>query len=298
MKKILRILAVTGIISLLLFISMACATAPLKSIAASPDKSSLVPGGAQQLTIAATYNDGTTENVTVKSTYKSSNEKVAAVTKGGLITGVANGSANITVSYHNGKVTQMVTVPITVAFILKSIAASPDKVSLTVKGTQQLTTTATYTDGTRKNVTAKSTYKSSNTKIATVTKGGLITGIAAGSSTITASYTEGKITKTVTISVTVKAAPSLKSITPLTNAPIKVSLAVKATYQLTISALDTAGNLKNVTAKCTFKSSNTKVATVTKGGLITGVAAGSSTIAASYTEGKITKTVTISVTVK
>jgi uncharacterized protein YjdB len=87
---------------------------------------------------------------------------------------------------------------------LKSIAASPGKVSLAVNTTQQLTITATYTKGNTKNVTAQNTFKSSNEKIATVSKGGLIKGVAAGSASITASYTEGKVTKTVTVPVTVK----------------------------------------------------------------------------------------------
>ena len=62
----------------------------------------------QQLTIDALYKNTTTNNatgtarfedVTTKCTYQSSNEKIATVTSGGLVQGVAAGAANITVTY-------------------------------------------------------------------------------------------------------------------------------------------------------------------------------------------------------
>jgi uncharacterized protein YjdB len=77
-------------------------------------------------------------------------------------------------------------------------------VSLARNATQQLTITASYTKGASKTVTATSTYKSSSATIATVSTGGLVKGIAAGSATITVSYTEGGVNKTVTVPVSVK----------------------------------------------------------------------------------------------
>ena len=87
---------------------------------------------------------------------------------------------------------------------LKSIAASPEEVALTVNATQQLTITATYTEGKPKDVTAECSYESDNAGIVTVTKGGLAKGMAPGSASITVSYPYGKQSRTVTIPVTVK----------------------------------------------------------------------------------------------
>lgn len=92
----------------------------------------------------------------------------------------------------------------TAAPSLKSIASSPRKISLSSNATQQLTITATYTKGPPQNVTTKSTYKSSSQKRASVTPAGLIKGGIAGSTTITVSYTEGTVTRTVEVPVTVK----------------------------------------------------------------------------------------------
>ena len=87
---------------------------------------------------------------------------------------------------------------------LKSIAVSPEEVILPVDATQQLTVTATYTEGEPKNVTAECSYESSNVEIATITGGGFVKGIAPGSASITVSYPYGKQSRTVTIPVTVK----------------------------------------------------------------------------------------------
>jgi hypothetical protein len=78
----------------------------LKSIEATTDMIGLVAKATQQIYINATLADGTTSTVTSKCTYKSDNEKVATVTAGGLVTGVGQGAANITVSYAVGGVTQ------------------------------------------------------------------------------------------------------------------------------------------------------------------------------------------------
>jgi len=83
---------------------------------------------------------------------------------------------------------------------LDSIAASPESVTLDdVDETQQLTVTATYSDASTVDVTAEASYESSDTSVATVSTGGLITAVAEGDATVTVTYD----TKTTTVSVTV-----------------------------------------------------------------------------------------------
>ena len=107
-----------------------------------------------------------------------------------------------TIQELTGSMFAISTVP---AITLQSIAASPASVTLAVDETQQLTVTATYSDDSTADVTASSdcTYVSDDTAVATVTSpgGGLITGVADGSATVTVSYE----TKTDTVSVTVSA---------------------------------------------------------------------------------------------
>ncbi len=81
-----------------------------------------------------------------------------------------------------------------------SIAITPDPVSVAALATQQLTVTATTVVGATPDVTATSTYDSSDDLVATVDAAGLVTGVAAGSCVVTATYL-GKV-DTVAVTVT------------------------------------------------------------------------------------------------
>jgi hypothetical protein len=73
-----------------------------------------------------------------------------------------------------------------------------------VGGTQQLTVTATYSDGSTQNVTsnAATIYTSSNTAVATVNATGLVKAVANGTSTIKASYGGFSGNATATVNTT------------------------------------------------------------------------------------------------
>ncbi|MBQ9119447.1 MAG: leucine-rich repeat protein [Lachnospiraceae bacterium] len=110
------------------------------------------------------------------------------------------------------------------------------------------------------------TYKSSNTKIAKVTKKGVVKPVAAGSATITATIKQAKKTYTSKIAITVKT-PFIKITNPIT------SLEAGKTYKLEAST----GGLKQV--EVIWKSSNTKVAKVnSKTRVLTAVAEGTAKI--------------------
>ena len=57
-----------------------------------------------------------------------------------------------------------------------------------VGSTSQLTATATMSNGTTQDVTSSATWVSGDTAIATVSGAGVVTGISAGSTTVTATY--------------------------------------------------------------------------------------------------------------
>lgn len=82
-----------------------------------------------------------------------------------------------------------------------SIAITPSTVSIAAAATQQLTVTATQVDGGTANVAASAStlYTSSDPTKATVSATGLVTGVAAGTTTITARYLGRTATKLVTV---------------------------------------------------------------------------------------------------
>ena len=182
----------------------------LKTISASPSTASIAIGGTQQLTAMATYSDGSTGNVGTTATWTSANTAVATINSSGLATAVAAGSSAITATLSGVSGTATLTVA-TVARVLKSIAVTPASASITMGLTQQFTATGTYTDGSTGDVGATATWSIANQAVATVNTAGLVSGIAAGSSTLSANI--GGVTGSAPFSVTVAAASAASVLT-------------------------------------------------------------------------------------
>lgn len=174
---------------------------------------------------------------------------------------------------------------------ISTITVSPASPSIAVGATQQFTATAKDSSGnTISGVTF--TWSSNTTSVATINSSGLATGVAPGTTQITASA--GGVTSSPdTLTVT---APVVASITVSPSSP---SIAVGATQQFTATAKDGSGNtISGVTF--TWSSNNTSVATIDSNGLATALLAGSTQItasAANVTSGPETLTVTPASTV-
>ena len=89
-------------------------------------------------------------------------------------------------------------------YTLRAIISSPIALNLDTGAAQQLTITAGYDKGASINVTPNCTFKSSDDKVASVTSSGLVRGVSAGKTTVVATYTESRVTKTVSVPVTVQ----------------------------------------------------------------------------------------------
>lgn len=160
----------------------------LKSIAVTPASPSIVAGNTQQFTATGTYSDNSTKNITTSVTWKSSNTAFATIGAAtGLATGVAAGTTQITATQGsivspNDPLT--VTAPVVT---LRSIAVTPVSPSISIGNTLQFTATGTYSDNSTKNITTSVTWASSNPLFATIVAAtGLATGVAAGTTEITA----------------------------------------------------------------------------------------------------------------
>jgi hypothetical protein len=81
------------------------------------------------------------------------------------------------------------------------VSVSPTSVSVAVNGTQQLTATVSPANATNQAVS----WSSGNPAVATVSSTGLVTGVAAGTATITVTTQDGARTATSTITVTAPA---------------------------------------------------------------------------------------------
>lgn len=210
----------------------------------------------QSVTVRAT---GLAKGDYVKS-WTSSKKSVATVDKNGKITATSKeGTAVITVTLASKK-TAKVTVTVKMIRTTK-LTKVPKTLSLTTGKKYTLKPVVTPS-----NSQEKVTYKSSNTKIATVSSTGVITAKKVGKVTITVQ--SGKQKATVTL--TVKKAPALKAIK---NVPTKKTITKGKTYTLK-PQLYPSGAI----AKITYTSSNKSVATVDSKGKITAKKKGTAVI--------------------
>jgi hypothetical protein len=119
-----------------------------------------------------------------------------------------------------------------------------------VGSTKQFTASGAYSDGTTNDITAQSTWRSSNTAAATVNGSGLATAIATGNTTITA--TSGSIAGNTTFTVTVASAGTIRLACdpPTTNtdgSPLTDLAGYKIYYGTAAGAYDQAIDVGNVT---------------------------------------------------
>jgi alpha-tubulin suppressor-like RCC1 family protein len=128
------------------------------------------------------------------------------------------------------------------------------------------------------------TYASANTAIATVNAAGVVTGIAAGSTQITAT-SEGK---SGSVSLTV----STTQIASVTVTPPSVTVNVGATVTLTGAAFD-AGSAPLPGRVFAWSSANPAIATATSLGVVRGMGAGTVTITGTSEGKSATSTVTV-----
>ena len=257
-------------------LTVAAAPKTVTSIAVTPSGVSVAVGATQQLTATATYSDQTTANVTTTVSWMSSNAAFVTVNSAGLATGVGAGSTSVTASLSGVTGTDMLTVAAAQQKTLASIAVTPLNPSISVGATQQLTATATYSDQTTANVTTAVSWMSANAAFATVSSAGLATGVAAGSTSVTASL--GGITGSDTLKV---AAVQQKTLASIAVTPPNASFSVGVTQQLAATATYSDGTTANVTTAVSWISANAAIATVNPAGVAMGVGTGSTSITAS-----------------
>lgn len=192
-------------------------------------------GGTSQLTGSGTAN--------ATNPWASSNTAVATINSTGLVTGVSTGSTIITYTNSNG-------CSKTMTLNVVGNPALSGTMSTCVGATTQLSATGTPN--------ATNPWTSSNTAVATVSNSGLVTGVSAGTTTIT--FTNSSSCQSTAV-VTINPLPTITG---------TLDVCVGSTTQL--SGSPTAN------ATTPWTSSNTAVATVSNTGLVTGVSAGTTTI--------------------
>lgn len=177
----------------------------LQSLMISPASLDLNVGTIGHLTSIATFNDGSTQDVTANTIWYSSADTTASVDNTdldkGRVHGVspAAGSVNINASYGNITVTAPVTVKARTI-----LNVNINGVLVMISGNQsKFNVTAMYTDSTVKDVTEEATWSIDKSDVAILASGpnqpGQVVAVDAGTATLTAGF-DGK-TQAVTLIV-------------------------------------------------------------------------------------------------
>lgn len=216
--------------------------------------------------------------------FSSSNASLASVTSTGLVTSIAPGTVNITAT--SGAVSRSVALTINPVVVpIASILITPASASLQVG--QSATLVATPRDAGNTPLTGRTiSFTSSASAVAAVSVDGVVTAVAPGTATITAT-SEGV---SANVAITVSAVPiaSVQLTLPATT------ISVGAEIQASITVRD-ANNAIVSSASCVFSSSSTSVATVSSTGRVTGVTVGQTTLTATCAGGSVSSGASITV---
>ncbi|UJF32853.1 Ig-like domain-containing protein [Paenibacillus hexagrammi] len=218
----------------------------------------------EQLTLNATFADGTVEDVTSKAEWSSDNEDVASVTSG-KITIYSVGEATITAQYGSKTTTVSVN-----AGVPKTLEAGTPTLNLHKGDKSAVTITATYMDGNQEDVTDKVSWTSDNEEVAFASDGNVYA-LTSGQANLTAEYGGKKAVIQAQVDVT----------RSLTASETSLSLKSDESKQVTLKVVYTDGTSEDVTSKASWSTDNTDTAAA-QAGNITALKPGQATITASY----------------
>ncbi len=268
-------------------------TITLTAITVTPFNPEIANGTSLQLTATGTFSDGSTADITGSVTWLSSSTSIATVV-GGMVTGKSVGSA--TISAAQGNISGGTTVTVA-AVTLNSITVTPPGPIIARGTTVQLTATGQFSDGSTQDLTSSVTWSSSLVSVATVSNSsgshGLVTGVAPGTTTISA--TLSGISGATPVTVTSATLTSLEIFPPA------LTIASGQKSQLTAIGIFSDGTTLDLTSSATWASSNPNSVTVSNAtgqqGQVTGIATGGATISAVLGSLTATSQVTVSAAV-
>jgi hypothetical protein len=170
----------------------------VKQVIGPGDAPQLATGADRQFVANGNYSDGSTQYLTQQVTWSSANNAVATITPTmGLVTAVAPGTVAMTATLSGIQGSNTLTV---VPATLTGVVITPPTWSMQAGTTRQFSATAEFRTATVQDVTATSSWISSNPKVATVSATGMVNAIGPGTATLSANFNnkEGSTAVTVT----------------------------------------------------------------------------------------------------
>jgi hypothetical protein len=274
-------------------------TAPMLSISNGPELVVIMTRPPQKLALLATFDDGTTQDVSTLATWNSSDTTFASVIAGPSLTGgtvspVSPGTPTITANYGTASAVRSVRVAAPSLTLVEVCPLSMDLVQ-PVPQTRQLTLLATYPDGSSSEyVTSRAIWLSSAPENARVVSGpspsgGTVTALNRGTATLSVSFGGSTIACDINVGSPTLALSDAPQLNIQVNRPAR-----KLTLFATIGGVQ-----QDVSAQASWTSDSPNVAMVAAGpsadgGTVSAVAPGSTIVRASYSGATVTRNVAVS----
>jgi trimeric autotransporter adhesin len=250
-------------------------TATLQSITISPDSPIVPPHSRTQLTAIGHFSDGSTQVLSGVS-WRSSSPQYAMVSSSGVLRSKNAKNKAVTVSAKLNGISGSTSVTIT-SMTVQTVAIQPANPTMAAGTKLQLSLIGTFSDGiTQIDLTASARWQTSNYADAVVNRLGLVSGVAAGSVTVTGSI-NGVASANTTVTVTNATVQSI------TVTPANPTVALGSSQQFVASGSFSDGSTQDISNVATWTSSTPTVAVVGQSGMAASAAHGTTNINATLT---------------
>lgn len=273
--------------------TLTVSAATLRAITINSVSPNIPKGMSQQYTASGTFSDGSTRDITNSVIWTSGNSALINISNSFGYNGLAKtnllltGSTTINATLNG--ISSSTEVNITAA-VLNAINISPSNTQIGIGASIQFNATGSFSDGSTVNLTPSVFWSSSNTNIVNISNStnnnGLATGLGLGSATIVATFNGFSVSTNITVGTSTLQLILINPGAPIVNG-------VGGTQQLTATGVYSDGTQQSITESVIWGISDTSVATITSGGIVTGIGAGTAMISAQF--GTITTNVTLAV---
>ncbi|MFY2507981.1 beta strand repeat-containing protein [Vibrio pectenicida] len=249
-------------------------TQSVTALSITPSTVSIVKGERTSLRAMATLDGGQSIDVTSLATWRSDKPSDVAIVMPGLVQGkavttAANVSAELSIS--GGLVTGQSSVAVTSA-TLERLIVTPATSTVGLGDTVQYKAMGYYSDNSQVDLTLQASWQVADPTFASINSSGLLTAIAPGSSTVTASMSG---VNSFAAPVTIQSGADIVKVTGVTIVERKIDIPLGGGYGLgvLVTYLDSEGFARTTSmpSVLNWQSSDDTVVTVTDNGVLSGL---------------------------
>jgi trimeric autotransporter adhesin len=249
-------------------------TATLIGITITPQNPIVPPHSRIQMTAIGNFSDGSSRVLTHVSWHTTS-PKYAMINSSGVLRTKRSSNKTLSISATLNGITGTTGLTIT-SMTIQTIAIQPSNGTMAAGTKLPFSLIGTFSDGTTQvDLSASARWQTSSYQYAVVDRQGVVSGVSAGSVTITASLRgQGSATTNLTV--------SNATVQSITVTPATPTIALGASQQFAASGLFSDGSTQDITSVSTWTSSTPTVAVVDKNGLAYSASHGQTNINATF----------------